>query len=151
MSTHGARKIGTLITPLSLRELGMPADVARLPEIRSAWSEAVGEPLARHVDPIRFTRGRLVLRADSPVWVSRVRHLHETIVARLRERALFRELIDIEVRAAPPRPPSGSGPAARRPRALSSGTRRLLESVAADIDDPALRAALARLGRGPGR
>lgn len=151
MSSHGARKISTLITPLSLRELGMPADVARLPEIRAAWCEAVGEPLAGHVHPIRYTHGRLVLRADSAVWVSRVRHLHETLGARLRATPLFRELVGIEVRAAPREHGAARRAAVRRPRALSGTTRALLEAVAADIADPSLRAALARLGRNRGR
>lgn len=151
MSSHGARKISTLITPLTLRELGMPADVVRLPEIREAWTTVVGEALAQHVYPIRYSRGRLVLRADSPVWVSKVRHLHDTLAVQLREVALFRELFGIEVRAAPLDRPGGRRTTARKPRTLSNGTRALLEAVAADIADPQLREALARLGRKPGR
>jgi hypothetical protein len=146
MSLHGARKIGSLISPLALRELGMPVDVVRLPEIREAWAQAVGE-LAAHVHPIRYTHGRLVLRADSAVWVSKVRHLHETLTARLRRQPLFRELAGIEVRAAPLERALQRNQPAYRPQPLSEHTRRLLESVAADIDDPGLRTALARLGR----
>lgn len=151
MSSHGARKIGTLITPLTLRELGMPADVVRLPEIRDAWTAVVGESLARHVYPIRYARGRMILRADSAVWVSKVRHLHDTLAAQLREVPLFRELIGIEVRAAPLDRAAARRATGRKPRALSSSTRALLESVAADIADPQLREALARLGRKSGR
>lgn len=151
MASHGARKIGTLITPLTLRELGMPADVVRLPEIRDAWTAVVGDALARHVYPIRYAHGRLVLRADSTVWVSKVRHLHETLAARLREAPPFRELVGIEVRAAPLDRAGARRTAGRKPRALSNGTRALLESVAEDIADPSLRAALTRLGRNSGR
>jgi hypothetical protein len=146
MSFHGVRKISSLLTPLTLRELGMPADVARLPEIAGAWAEAVGGPLAGHVHPIRYSGGKLVLRATSSVWVSRVRHSHETLLRQLRATALFRELVALEVRSAPTeRAAHRQAPRVRR--ALSPQTRRLLESVAADTADPELRAALARLAR----
>jgi hypothetical protein len=146
MSYHGIRKINSLITPLTLRELGMPADIARLPEITGAWTECVGTPLAEHVQPIRYTAGKLVLRASSAAWVSKVRHNHDTLIRKLRGHPLFRDLIGFEVRASPldrvlrQEPP-------RAPRSLSAETRRLLESVAADTTDPALRDSLIRLAR----
>jgi len=148
MSNYGARKIGSLITTLALRELGLPADVARLAEITAAWTEAVGEELARRVHPIRYTGGRLVLRADSAVWVSKVRHSHEMLSQRLRQQHQFRDLVGLEVRAAPlDRQGRRAPPRARR--VLSEETRKLLQSVAADISDPLLRATLERLGGKP--
>lgn len=146
MSIFGAKKIGSLITPLTLRELGMPPDIARLPEITAAWSEAAGTDLAAHVHPIRYVDGKLILRASSPVWVSKVRHLHETLTRALRELPLFKELIGLEVRAAP-LDLGRRKQTTQRAQALSPETRKLLESVAGDIADPTLRAALARLGR----
>lgn len=146
MSLQGVRKIGKLITPLTLRELGMPADVARLPEITGAWAEAVGHPLAAHVHPIRYTGGRLILRATSPLWVSKVRHGHDALIRTLRAVPFFRDLIGFEVRAQP----LDRGPRRdprRRARELSPPTRRLLESVAEHTADPDLRAALQRLAR----
>lgn len=148
MSNFGTRKISSLITALSLRELGLPADVARLAEITAAWSEAVGEELAGHVHPIRYLGGRLVLRADSAVWVSRVRHSHETLSRQLRRTPAFRDLIGLEVRAAPLARQGSRGPR-RAPRALSDDTRRLLQAVAGDIADPQLRATLMRLSHSP--
>jgi hypothetical protein len=146
MSLSGARRIGNLITSRTLRELGMPADVARLSEITAAWVEAVGEDLARHVHPIRYVSGRLVLRAGSAVWVSRVRHSHESLLRTLRQHALFQDAIGLEVRAAPIERLRERA-SARAPRTLSAETGRLLESVAADVADPGLRAALQRLGK----
>ena len=148
MSLIGARKIGSLLSTLSLRELGLPADVARLPEIIAAWTEVVGVGLAAQVRPIRYTGGTLMLRASSTVWVSKVRNLHETLTLELRRQPFFRDLTGIEVRAAPlARPPQGN-PSPTAP-ALSAETRELLDSVSADIADPELRAALERLGRKP--
>jgi len=146
MSHFGARKIGSLITALSLRELGLPPDVARLAEISTAWTSAVGENLARHVHPIRYTGGRLVLRADSAVWVSKVRHSHELLSRELRHHALFRDLVGLEVRTAPLGRQAGR-PTPRPRHSISDKTRELLRSVAADITDPQLRATLERLGR----
>jgi hypothetical protein len=150
MSFSGPRKIGTLITPLTLRELGMPSDVARLPEINAAWTEIVGAAFAEHVHPVRYTAGKLVLRASSTVWVSKVRHSHQTLSQALRQQPIFKDLVGLEVRAAPlERRLQNSTPPNRRP--VSAATRQLLNAVAADIADPALRAALERLGRKTGR
>ena len=146
MGFHGAKRIGNLITPLTLRELGMPSDIARLPEIAAAWGEAAGTDLSAHVHPIRYTDGKLVLRASSAVWVSKVRHSHETLTRALRAQPLFKELIGLEVRAAP-LDLGRRKQSVQRAQALSTDTRKLLESVAGDIADPELRAALTRLGR----
>jgi len=146
MGFHGAKRIGNLITPLTLRELGMPPDIAHLPEIAVAWAEAAGPDLAAHVHPIRYTNGKLVLRASSAVWVSKVRHSHETLTRGLRTQSLFKELIGLEVRAAPLDLGRRKQPV-QRARAISPNTRKLLESVAGDIADPELRAALTRLSR----
>ena len=148
MSLIGARKIGSLLSALKLSELGMPPDVARLPEIIAAWTSAVGPVLAEQVRPIRYTEGKLLLRASSAVWVSKVRHLHETLTQELRRQALFRELIGIEVRAAP-RQRSTPGIKTTTARGLSAETRKLLDAVSVETDDPDLRAALARLARKP--
>lgn len=146
MSFQGVRKIGKLITPLTLRELGMPADVARLPEITGAWAEAVGPTLADHVHPIRYTGGKLILRASSAVWVSKVRHGHEALIRTLRAVPFFHDLIGIEVRAQPLNQGLRRDPRRVR-RELSRPTRRLLESVAEHTEDPEMRAALLRLAR----
>jgi hypothetical protein len=146
MSSHGARRIGNLISPLTLRELGMPPDIARLPEIAAAWGEAAGPDLSAHVHPIRYTDGKLVLRASSAVWVSKIRHSHDTLTRALRTQPLFKDLIGLEVRAAPLDLGRRKQPV-QRAQAISTDTRKLLESVAGDIADPELRAALTRLSR----
>jgi len=146
MSYHGIRRISSLITPLTLRELGLPQDVARLSEISEAWSQAVGPALAAQVRPIRYAGGKLVLRASSAAWLSRVRHHHDTLIRKLRATGYFRDLVGFEVRTAPLEYALQRAPQ-RKPAALSADTRNLLESVAADTEDPELRAALQRLAR----
>lgn len=148
MSLIGARKISSLLSALKLSELGMPPDVARLPEIVAAWTQAVGPVLAEQVRPIRYTEGKLLLRASSPVWVSKVRHLHETLTQELRQQPLFRELRGLEVRAAP-RQGARTEKKSSAPRAISTDTRQLLKAISSEIADPDLRAALARLAGKP--
>lgn len=148
MSLIGARKISSLLSALKLSELGMPPDVARLPEIVAAWTQAVGPVLAEQVRPIRYTEGKLLLRASSPVWVSKVRHLHETLTQELRQQPLFRELRGLEVRAAP-RQSAKKENRSSAARELSTDTRQLLNAISNEIADPDLRAALARLARKP--
>jgi hypothetical protein len=80
------------------------------------------------------------------VWVSKVRHSHETLTRALRAQSLFKELLGLEVRAAPLDLGRRKQPV-RRAQAISTDTRKLLESVAGDIADPELRAALTRLSR----
>lgn len=150
MSLRGPRKINSLITPLALRELGMPADVAQLPEITAAWLEVVGADVAGRVRPIRYHGGRLVLRATAAVWVSKLRHSHDTLIRQLRRHDQFRDLVDFEVRAEPLERTMRRNTARAVP-GLSEETRRLLTNVAADLDDPELRRALQRLGNKPAR
>jgi hypothetical protein len=150
MSFRGPRRISSLITPLALRELGMPADVAQLPEITAAWLEVAGADVAARVRPIRYRGGRLVLRATSAVWVSKLRHSHDSLIRQLRRHDLFRDLVDFEIRAEPLERATRRNPARTAP-GLSAETRRLLDSVAADLDDPELRRALQRLGHKPAR
>jgi hypothetical protein len=146
MSFTGPRKIGTLITPLTLRELGMPSDVVRLPEINAAWMEIVGAAFAEHVHPVRYAAGKLMLRASSTVWVSKVRHSHQTLSQALRQQPIFRDLVGLEVRAAPLERRQQKTTQRTR-QSLSAATRHLLDTVATDITDPGLRAALERLAR----
>ena len=48
------------------------------------WEEAVGEAVARHVQPLRLDGSRLVVEVDDPAWATQLRFLE----ANLRERLL---------------------------------------------------------------
>ncbi|MHB8455121.1 MAG: DciA family protein [Acidiferrobacterales bacterium] len=142
-----ARRIGSFFSQETLRQLGMPQDLKLLPQICAAWTLAVGEPVCRHVQPTRYTRGQLSLCADSSAWASRIRHQQQGLIERLRHNPSFRQLAALEVRILPPGEGRRRGPPPVAPNRLSSSNIRLLEQVAGDIADPGLRAALERLGR----
>jgi hypothetical protein len=86
---------------------------------------------------------RLVLFTDSPVWASRLRYFSRDLSNRLRkhgvevEKSIIRILID--------RRPAK--PERRHVRRLSKANARLLEQIAADMDDQELGSALFRLSK----
>ncbi len=145
-----ARRIGSFFSQETLRQMGMPQDLNLLPQISEAWTLAVGEPLCRHVLPTRYVRGQLSLSADSSTWASRIRHQQQGLIERLRQNPAFSQLAALQVRILPPGEGRRRGSLPATPNQLSSSNLRLLEQVAVDISDPALRAALERLGRSRG-
>ena len=144
-----ARRIGSYFQHDVLAQLGMPADFRELPQVSGAWNRVAGEPLCRHVRPVRYVRGELSLRADSAVWAGRVRYRQQTLIAELQHSAEFRHLTGLNVRIAPPQMPHAAAASARR-LMLSAGSRSLLEQVAEHVDDAGLRMALVRLSRNGG-
>ncbi len=105
----------------------------------------LSQPLRSHVQVASFHGDRLVIQCDSPVWSARARLLVPRLlesVNRERARAPIRK-IQVITR---PEAPTRSAPAPRR-NLLSKQTRRLLENVAADIDNPRLKRTLYRLAK----
>jgi predicted nucleic acid-binding Zn ribbon protein len=47
------------------------------------WGEIVGSPIREHCDPVEFTDGVLVVRADSPAWATELRMLAGPLLSRL--------------------------------------------------------------------
>jgi predicted nucleic acid-binding Zn ribbon protein len=62
------------------------------------WSEAVGEQVAAHVQPIKLDDAVLVVEVDDPAWATQVKFLTGTIVTRLSEVAgVHVERIEVRV------------------------------------------------------
>lgn len=61
------------------------------------WAEAVGDDVARHVQPVRLDGRTLTVEVDDAAWATQVRFVTDTIVSRLREVAGV-ELDAVEVR-----------------------------------------------------
>lgn len=49
------------------------------------WTDAVGEGVARHVQPVKLDGRRLVVEVDDPAWATQLRFLEPTLKARLAE------------------------------------------------------------------
>lgn len=61
------------------------------------WSEAVGEQIAAHVQPVRLDEGVLLVEVDDPAWATQVKLLAGTLIERLRDAAGV-EVTRIDVR-----------------------------------------------------
>lgn len=47
------------------------------------WTEAVGEQIAGHVQPVRLDSGVLLVEVDDPAWATQVKLIAGTIIERL--------------------------------------------------------------------
>jgi predicted nucleic acid-binding Zn ribbon protein len=57
------------------------------------WVEAVGEPVAKHVRPVKLDGRRLVVEVDDPAWATQLRFLEAT----LRERVAAVTGVELDV------------------------------------------------------
>ena len=143
-----AKKLASYLSDAALQRLRLALDREAQQALEQVWSEAAGQPLAAHVRPLRYTDGCLILRAESPVWASKLRHQPQRLISALRRHAIFQELIGLQVRVLPHEHAAAPRRPERAARKLSPQTQALLDSVAEHTPDEALRDALRRLGRG---
>jgi len=156
MGGVGPRRIGAFLTGGLSRAVAEYMDETT--RLQGLWHIHVPEPLASHARPVRFTMGKLVVHADTPVWASRLRQQQFTLVSRLVRDPLLQNLVGLSIKVTPAPTAEGCRPGREvstpRPQPFSSATGRLLRSVAEGIEHPALRASilrLAELSRGPGK
>ena len=118
-------------------------DIAR--KLECAWNDRVSPPLSMHAHPASYRAGRLVVHTDSSLWANRLRYQQKHSMQTLRQHPFFVDLVELRVRVAPrsqAKPADSNQPQAR----LSEASTRVIKAVAEDIKDPALTAALERLG-----
>ena len=129
------------------RELGRLGPAGAIGEIVEAWPGAVGQAIAANAWPARIARdGTLHVATSSSAWAFELTHLAGTVRERLAER--LGPAAPTVLRFAPGRLPE-PGPeavetSARTVPSPSPAARAAAEEVAAGIEDPALRDAVAR-------
>ena len=120
-------------------------------EILKSWPQMVGGGLADYCQPERlhFPQGKgdggtLWIRAEGKVALE-IQHSQPVLIGRINRHCGFRAVADLRIvqgpvaiRALPPPPP----------RKLAAGEKSALEAALTEVEDPDLRAALARLGSG---
>ena len=75
------------------------ANAGALGGVFGRWEEAVGAPVAEHVQPVKLDGGKLVVEVDDPAWATQLRFLDSTEKRRLLEVAgATIETIDVRVK-----------------------------------------------------
>ena len=121
---------------------GLFARVREQQQLLAKVRSMLPPPLDRHCHAAVINHGRLLLYTDSPAWSSRLRFFPRQLDTRLRRKDLTFDSITVRVM-----PSAGSSlPKTRESRRLSAANAALLLTVADQIDDPLLSAALKRLG-----
>ena len=119
-------------------------------QLIAQWSAIVGADLAEKLSPDRlsFPRGErrdgtLRLRV-APGWALEVQHREPQLVERINAFFGYRAIAKLTLIQAPPA--AIGRPARPTPRPLAPSERQALDHRLEDIEDPALRDALRRLG-----
>jgi hypothetical protein len=120
-----------------------PGLAKRIPvALLAAWAEAIRDPLGRHLQPLKLSRGTLHVAVDSDEWLHAAEELAPQILARLAEAGLPRpvrrlrfllrpgEVEDLDGVETPERP--------SLPR-LEQSTAAEIDALTAPIEDHALR------------
>lgn len=129
------------------RELARFESAPGLLELVAAWPQAVGTEIARNAWPARLARdGTLHVSTSSSTWAFELTQLEPDVLGRLR--AKLGEAVPKKLRFAPgPLPaPAAEPPAETSPARLvaSANARSQAASLAAEIENEELRAAVAR-------
>jgi predicted nucleic acid-binding Zn ribbon protein len=130
------------------RRAGRPgAAAARVGAAAAAWPKVVGAPVAAHSVPVRRSRaGMLTVACSSAAWAQELTARREELVRRLAERCPEAEVTGLRFAVADQAFAEGPAPEAApaAPPTPTALQRAEGERAAAGVDDPALRALVAR-------
>ncbi len=129
------------------RELGRFGPAAGMADLVTAWSDAVGEQIARNAWPARIARdGTLHVATSSSAWAFELAQLEATLRERLT--AALGDAAPPRLRFAPGRLPELSAEPSRgrrtRPPVPSAEVRAEAERLTAEITDTELRKLVAK-------
>lgn len=139
--------VGAILTQL-LRDLGLEPRL-REQRVFEVWAEAVGEPIARHVQPAAIRDGVLFLTVDTSAWMQQLQFMKELLRAQLNQK-LGGELVREVFFKLGPLQPSGPRPRREPPPpwlqvALSAEELEQVERELQAVRAPGVRDALRRL------
>jgi len=122
---------------------GLASAVAAHNALVERVRQALPAELRAHCVTATVEDRELHLLAESAAWATRLRYVGREVARSLRGTGL--PVDAVKVRVVPPEPAPTA--AKQRPARPSADAVRCVEDSAAGLDDPALRAALERLGR----
>jgi hypothetical protein len=115
--------------------------------LQQAWRDQIGDELATHTQAVSYEDGILKVQAESAAWASRLRQQGMQIVRQLRQRPAFRMIKKIQLRVAPDDNPVVKIATQSNRAYLSEQSRKLIGTVAEEINDPELKAAMLSLSK----
>lgn len=130
------------------------ARAERLKRLEHALLQHLPDALRPHCQLGRFEKGVAVLLIDSPTWMTQARFQVPGILAVLKAQPTFADLQAIELKVAPPLPPSAKPAALTREQlpnrasfVMSADEPERLRAIAKSTDTPALAESLERLAK----
>lgn len=120
--------------------------VKRLKTINRTLQTCLEPPLNYHCRVANATADRLVLHADSPIWLTKLRYALPEIRERLRNTCELPPQCQIQLRVQPCEPTFPDPPIKHR-LYLSAPSAALIRDAALSIENPKLQKALLRLTR----
>lgn len=120
-----------------------------LAQINSAIAQNLEATLANHCKVANLRDGALVLSTTSPAWHHKLRFSSMEILSMLRKDPRWSGLKSVEIRVdyLPSIESQTANGYYTKPRTLSTASRQLIEQTAANLTNPKLAAALARLAK----
>jgi len=115
--------------------------------LQQAWRDQIGDELATHTQAVSYEDGILKIQAESAAWASRLRQQGMQIVRQLRQRPAFRMIKKIQLRVMPDDNPAVKTSNRSNRAHLSEQSRELIGTVAEEINDPGLKAAMLNLSK----
>ncbi|GMR18199.1 MAG: hypothetical protein BMS9Abin33_0605 [Gammaproteobacteria bacterium] len=115
--------------------------------LQQVWQNQIGDELATHTQAVSYQDGILKVQVESAAWASRLRQQGMQIVRQLRQRPAFRMIKKIQLRVAPDNNPAVKVSNRSNRAYLSEQSRELIGTVAQEINDPGLKAAMLNLSK----
>ncbi|HFE37752.1 MAG TPA: DUF721 domain-containing protein [Gammaproteobacteria bacterium] len=142
---HKPQPLAKLLTLKASKSNSLITEAKRLSQIGIIINQALDFQLAEHTYVSAATDSLLTLVADSPVWATRLRYMHDAMIKTLKNYSLTKNITHIKVKVRPLALRSKPKTTRRSPPTLSkTAAKRFQEEIKA-ISDPALRNSLKKI------
>ena len=134
------KRIDSLLSPF-VKRLGIDG-ACRIEEVRKAWHDIFGEPLALHMWPSKIEGRELIINVDSPLWLQQISFFKSDIIRKLQP---F-DIQDVRMRIGKTRLARRGVRESRERQSvpLDRDAREFIETVTSEIRDAELKNAMAR-------
>ncbi|MBC7190074.1 DUF721 domain-containing protein, partial [Candidatus Aerophobetes bacterium] len=71
-------RVGEILNNL-LSQLGFESKIREMKVLKS-WQEVVGKGISKHSQPVKISKGNLLVKVDSSAWINELCHLKDKII-----------------------------------------------------------------------